>query len=412
MPAFAQKLGKQALVIAADEAEAQRFQEDLSALGMKPVTYPLRDFNFRDTAGTSHEYERLRLEALSKLQHGDCDCVIACMDAALQYTMGPDQLEKRLFTLQAGDQLEIGQLLNALVRCGYTREDQIEGPGQFSHRGGIVDFFSPSANAPVRVEFWGDEVDSLSNFDIESQRRTDAIPQVTLAPCVEVIPEKPAALAQKIEKLAASLRGKTAPKAKEVLHGEADKLKNGLRIGSIDKFISLVYPETATLFDYFPPEDSLVFFSEGNKLKERMRTSLWQWGEDAKSYLAEGLLCKGLDQFSEDWAYALSMSEKIPTLFLDLFARGSYEVPTKTLVNMTAKQLSPWGGGVELMVEDLQALLSQGRACAVLTGTERAGKAPSRRLEARRPACRLAGQCVRGQPRDGHGDAGVPFRRV
>ena len=95
-------------------------------------------------------------------------------------------------------------------------------------------------------------------------------------------------------------------------------------------------------------------------MKERMRTSLWQWGEDAKSYLAEGLLCKGLDQFSEDWAYALSMSEKIPTLFLDLFARGSYEVPTKTLVNMTAKQLSPWGGGVELMVEDLQALLSQG----------------------------------------------------
>ena len=98
-----QKLGKQALVIAADEAEAQRFQEDLSALGMKPVTYPLRDFNFRDTAGTSHEYERLRLEALSKLQHGDCDCVIACMDAALQYTMGPEQLEKRLFTLQPGD---------------------------------------------------------------------------------------------------------------------------------------------------------------------------------------------------------------------------------------------------------------------------------------------------------------------
>ena len=60
---------------------------------------------------------------------------------------------------------------------------------------------------------------------------------------------------------------------------------------------------------------------------------------------------------------------------MDLFARGSYEIPTKTLVNMTAKQLSPWGGGVELLAEDLRALLDQGRACAVLTGTERAGKA-------------------------------------
>ena len=369
------KTGRRALVLAADEAETQRFCEDLAALGLRPVSYPLRDFNFRDTAGTSHEYERLRLEALSKLEDGQCDCIVACMDAALQYTLGPEELERKLFTLRPGDQLEIADLLEALVKCGYTLEDQIEGPGQFSHRGGIVDFFSPSASAPVRVEFWGDEVDSLSSFDMESQRRTESIPQVTLAPCVEVIPEKPAFLAQKIEKLAASLRGKNAPKAKEVLRGEAEKLKNGLRIGSIDKFISLVYPQAATLFDYFPPEDSLLFFSEGNKLKERVRTTLWQWGEDVKSYLAEGLLCKGLDQYSQDWEYALGKAEETPTLFLDLFARGSYEIPTKTLVNMTAKQLSPWGGGVELLAEDLRALLDQGRACAVLTGTERAGKA-------------------------------------
>ena len=73
----------------------------------------------------------------------------------------------------------------------------------------------------------------------------------------------------------------------------------------MDKFIALVYPQAATLFDYFPPEDSLLFFSEGNKLKERVRTTLWQWGEDVKSYLAEGLLCKGLDQYSQDWEYAL-----------------------------------------------------------------------------------------------------------
>lgn len=373
--ALCQKTGRRALVLAADEAEGQRFCEDLTALGMRPVPYPLRDFNFRDTAGTSHEYERLRLEALSKLQSGGCDCIVACMDAALQYTMGPQELEKRLFPVETGAQMKIQELLTALVNCGYTREDQIEGPGQFSHRGGIVDFFSPNATAPVRAEFWGDEIDSLSYFDIESQRRTDPIDVVTLAPCVEVIPEKPEILAQKIEKLASSLRGKTAPKAKEILCSEADKLKNGLRIGSLDKFISLIYPETSTLLDYFPAENSLLFFSEGNKLKERMRTSLWQWGEDLKGYLSDGLLCKGLDKYSEDWEYALGKAQNTPTVFLDLFARGSYEIPLKTLINMTAKQLSPWGGGVQLLVDDLRPLLDQGRACVVLAGTERAGTA-------------------------------------
>ena len=369
-----QKTGRRALVLAADEAEAQRFCEDLRALGLRPLPYPLRNFGFRDAAGTSHEYERLRLEVLSKLENGTCDCVVACVDAALQYTMGPQELQRRLYPLEAGAQMEIEDLLSALVQCGYTREDQIEGPGQFSRRGGIVDFYSPSASAPVRVEFWGDEIDSLSYFDIGSQRRTDPVDQVTLAPCVEAIAEKPLALAAKIEKLAASLRGKNAPKAKEILRGEAEKLKNGLRIGSLDKYISLLYPETATLLDYFPAEGSLLFFSEGNKLKERMRTTLWQWGEDLKSYLAKGVLCKGLDTYSGDWEYALGKAQEVPTLFLDLFARGSYEVPTRTLVNMNVKQLPVWGGSTQVLAEDLRPLLDLGRACVVLCGTRRAGE--------------------------------------
>ncbi len=363
---------RQALILAADEAEAQRFQEDLFSLGLHPVTYPLRDFNFRDTTGVSHEYERLRLEALSKLQNGDCDCIIACMDAALQFTMGPTELKDKLFPVETGAEMEIDTLLEALVNCGYTREDQIEGPGQFSRRGGIVDFFSPSDSSPVRVEFWGDEIDSLSYFDLESQRRTEPVPAVTLAPCVEVIPAHPPVLAQKIEKLASSLRGKSAPRAKEILRAEAEKLKNGLRIGSMDKFISLIYPGTATLFDYFSPDNSLLFFSEGNKLKERMRTTLWQWGEDLKSYLGEGVLCKGLDRYQEDWEFALGKAQEIPTLFLDLFARGSYEIPLKLLVNMNVKQLPIWGGGTELLADDLRPLLSMGRACVVLAGTQRA----------------------------------------
>lgn len=367
--------GKKALVLAADEAEAQRFSEDLFALGISPALYPIRDFGYRDTAGMSHEYERLRLEALSKLQNGGCDCIIACIDAALQYTMGPQELSSRLFRVETGREMKIEDLLSALVKCGYTREDQIEGAGQFSRRGGIVDFFSPSDRYPVRVEFWGDEIDSVSYFDTGTQRRTEPADSVTLAPCVEVIPDDPAVLAQRIEKLAASLRGKHAPKAKEILGAEAEKLRNGLHLGSLDKFIRLIYEGTATLFDYFSPADSLLFFSEGNKLKERMRTTLWQWGEDLKAYLEEGVLCKGLDQYMESWEYALSRSQEIPSLYLDIFARGSYEVPTRTLLNMTVRQLPVWGGGTQLLAEDLSALLSQGRACVVLAGTDRAGKA-------------------------------------
>ncbi len=367
--------GKKALVLTADEAEAQRFCEDLATMGEIPVLYPLRDFGFRDTTGASHEYERLRLEALTRLLNGSCSCVVACIDSALQYTIGPEELREKLLPLESGMEFSIDSLISALVRCGYTREEQIEGPGQFSRRGGIVDFFSPGTSLPVRVEFWGDEIDSISYFDPATQRRTDPIDQVTLAPCVEVIPTDPLRLAKQIEKFASALRGKTAPKAKEILLGEAEKLTNGLKIGSLDKFIPLLFPSPHTLLDFFGVENSLLFFSEGNRLKERLRTGFTQWAEDLKAYLAEGVLCKGLDKYSEDWEYALSKAEKIPSVFLDLFARGSYEIPTGTLVNMTARQISVWSGGVGLLAEDLSSFLSQGRACVVLAGSARAGEA-------------------------------------
>ena len=133
-------------------------------MGRKPVLYPIRDFSLRDTTGVSHEYERLRLEALTKLQNGSADCVIACIDAALQYTISPDNLSSRLFPVSAGMEMKIDDLLSALIKCGYTREDQIEGPGSSAAGGRDCGLLSPSDQFPVRVEFWGDEIDSVSYF--------------------------------------------------------------------------------------------------------------------------------------------------------------------------------------------------------------------------------------------------------
>lgn len=365
---------KKVLFIAADESEAQRSYNDLYSLGMSPCIYPVRDFSFRDTSGASHEYETQRLEALSKLQNGTCNCIIACIDAALQYTIGPQSLESKLFEIKTGDDVSPDDIISALIKCGYVREDQIEGHGQFSQRGGIIDFFSPGSSRPVRIEFWGNEIDTISYFDLISQRRTENIKSVLIAPCIEVIPENPNILAKKIEKLSGSLRGKTAPKAKEILNTEAQKLRNNLHLGSIDKYITLVYDKVGTLFSYFDDSDSLIILSEGNKLKERIRTTLWQWSEDLKDYLTEGVLCKGLDTYSESWEYVLSQMEKRSSIFMDTFARGSYEIPTKALVNIQAKQLPVWTGGMQILTEDLNTFMDSRLACVVLAGTEKSAK--------------------------------------
>ena len=369
--ALVQDTNKTALLLASDEAEAQRICQDLTSMGLRSFIYPTRDFTFRNVESASREYEHQRIQVLSRILKHDCDIVIACMDAALQYTIPPNELEGRMIELKKGQTVSLEQVVQSWVRCGYVRAEQIDGTGQFAVRGGILDFFTPDAPYPVRIEFWGDEIDTMGLFDLESQRRTETVHSVILTPSVEVLVDHPSELADKIEKHASSLRGKTAPKAKEILQMECDQLRNGRHFHCADKYITMLYDRTATLMDYFSVEDTLVFVSEFHKGKERIRTTQWQWAEDVKEYLEEGVLCRGLDTYSGDWIYIQSQLEKRSTVCLEAFARGTYEVPVRTLLNITARQLSVWGGSIALLEEDLQAMQSSGLTCIVLGGTEK-----------------------------------------
>ena len=371
---------KKAFVLTGEEAEAQRLCEDLRSMGLRPLFYPYRDFALRDTEGASHEYERQRLQVLALMAAGDYDAVLCCPDAALQYTLPPAELRRRTVSLHPGQSITMEQVETALLACGYERAVQVDGSGQFSRRGGILDVFTPDAEQPARLEFWGDEIDTISLFDVETQRRADSVEELILAPAVEALADDPAALAEKIRRLASSLRGKTVPKAKEILSAQADKLAQGLHLGCLDKFITLLYDKTATLFDY-AGDDTLFFLSESAKCRERMRSTLWQWGEDVKDYLEEGVLCRSLSQFSEDWPYLLQRFEHAG-VYLDVFARGGYDTPVRTQIAVTARQLSVWGGSTQLLAEDLQGMLHNKWACVVLAGNERSGQTVAADLRA------------------------------
>lgn len=371
---------KKAFVLTGEEAEAQRLCEDLRSMGLRPLFYPYRDFALRDTEGASHEYERQRLQVLALMAAGDYDAVLCCPDAALQYTLPPAELRRRTVSLHPGQSITMEQVETALLACGYERAVQVDGSGQFSRRGGILDVFTPDAEQPARLEFWGDEIDTISLFDVETQRRADSVEELILAPAVEALADDPAALAEKIRRLASSLRGKTAPKAKEILSAQADKLAQELHLGCLDKFITLLYDKTATLFDY-AGDDTLFFLSESAKCRERMRSTLWQWGEDVKDYLEEGVLCRSLSQFSEDWPYLLQRLEHAG-VYLDVFARGGYDTPVRTQIAVTARQLSVWGGSTQLLAEDLQGMLHNKWACVVLAGNERSGQTVAADLRA------------------------------
>ncbi len=365
-------LNRKALVITNDEANATKLCSDLCAMGMKAYLYPAADRAFRTNESRSREYERKRLGVLGLVSENNYDVVVCSIEAAMQYTIPKNVLTEKSVTLKNGTDIELDRVVNALLSAGYVRCDMVEGEGQFALRGAILDFFPPDSDVPVRVEFWGDTIDSMSYFDILSQRRGDNVEEIRITPATEIVFEDDLTFSQKIEDLAATLKGKKHDKIRESLYSDAENIRTGIRLGSNDRYLNLAYEKCVTIFDYC--SDCLLFAAESHNIKERAATVTQILNEDIKMMFEAGVLCKGLDTFSMKWSEVVLQYEKKSVIYLDNFARGSFDTPVKELVNMNVRQSSPWEGSLTVLCDDLRPDLQRGYTAVVLAGTEKAAK--------------------------------------
>ncbi len=363
-------LNRRALVVVSDEGEGSRLKDDLSALGVKAAVLPSRDLVLRDIAGISREYEHIRIGVLSDILDSKLEVVICSADAALLMTVPSATLADNRFTVKSGSTIAPKELVRRLIDAGYTRCEAVEGAGQFSHRGDILDLFAPGNELPTRIEFWGDDIDSIYRFDARSQRRTDAVDEISVTPAAEVLLGDSHAFAKRLRAFADGISAKSA-EAKMRLADTAASAEGGYMPVSADKFMPLVY-EPSTVFDY--TDGWLTFVSESDKVKERIRTFELQHSEELKSLFEAGQLCKGLDRFTLTRSEFDARLDKADTVLLDAFARGNYGLTVRTAVNFTARQLSVWNGSFDQLKEDALPLIERGYAVTVLAGTERNAK--------------------------------------
>ncbi len=363
-----------AFCVAQNEGEAQTLCNDLCMMGLKSFVYPVRDFTFMSVKGESHEYEHQRINVLTKIMKNECDVVIACLDAAAQFTIPKSVLKMASLNLKSGDSVSIENLTQSLLLLGYERTDQVEGTGQFAIRGGIVDLFMTDSPAPVRIEFWGDEIDTINYFDTISQRRTDYCEEILLTPSTEVLIENKDELVQKIRKKASYLKTEKNAKAKEILLREADMLKENLSLSNIDKYITTIYDNPATLFDYLD-DDAIVFISEPKAVKERMKQVDAYRKNELSALFEEGVLCRGFETYALNYTQSMNKVLEHPTLYMDTFAHGGYDTNLKELVNLSAKQNALFNGTATSLMEDLDEINYKSLSVVVLAGTKKACEA-------------------------------------
>ncbi|MBQ6831887.1 MAG: transcription-repair coupling factor [Oscillospiraceae bacterium] len=364
-------------VICQDDTAAKRLQDELAAfLGMKPPALSSRELTLYDSAVVSRAWEQKRLRQLYDLQTGKTRLQIMTWDAMSQRTIPPETLHAAAFTLKKGKQYELAAILSKLTESGYSNCAMVEGPGQFAVRGGILDIYSPACDQPVRIEFFGDELDTMGYFDCVTQRRTDNVDSFTVLPVGETQPKLHEhgidGLCADISRLIASQRRRKNLNEPLIatLQKDLNKYENGLSNPASDRYMGFIYKDFATAFDFIP-QDALIILCDQASLRRTARTRVEEIGLQLDSMLQAGLLAGELCDYVSQWEDFCHQLYGKAVVYMDTFPGSAYpeECPPKTLLPFSAKQLPGYGGSLDTAAADLAHYQNIGFSSLVLCGS-------------------------------------------
>ena len=354
--------GAPRLVLAKDENEGRALTAFLAEEGVSAAYFPPRDFVLLNIT-SSHDTERERLSVLCRLLRGESFTVVTTPYAALARTLPKEILAENAISLCVGDEISPEVLAEKLVRMGFARTELVEGVGQFARRGGIFDLFVAGEASPMRLEFFGDEIDRMEYFDPISQRVSAPAEALSLFPARESLwdKEKRAEIEKAHRELLARATGESLSELSleiAVLEGEGD-------IPFADRYTALLYPEFATLLSYFSERTS-VFVMDDALTGDLTDTKLGVLAEDVTALISRGLLAP---RYREIWASPADLTNFL-THHIPLYLTGfgnSYNGRLAGLFGFRTRRTVSYFGKENLLCEDIATFLDGYYRTVVLT---------------------------------------------
>ena len=250
-------------IITYNEIQAKKIVEDLRYFTEKVIFFPKKEIVTYDYIAESKNLPYERIEALNQIQEHKTMFLVTTIEAVMQKMISKEALYKNSLNFKVGEEHKIEEIKQKLVDLGYARYDLIDGRGQFSIRGGIVDI-SITDKIGVRIEFWGDEVDSIRYFNVISQRSTENIEKITIYPSHEYI------LETSIEEVIKKIRNTIySDSLQEQVEQDIELIRAGNYLSKIDRYINAFYEKQETILDYLK-QNYIIVIDEINKIKQRL----------------------------------------------------------------------------------------------------------------------------------------------
>lgn len=365
---------KYMLIVTSDEAKARKMCDDASFFNREAIYYPAKDaiFYSADVHGNQITGERLR--CISRIINHSCTgegvlTVVTTMDGIADRLIPVERFKEAVITLDYSSEIDTERLAKKLVSMGFVRTGMVEDKGQFAIRGGIIDIFSYTDEAPVRIELWDTEVDSIRMFDVESQRSIERLQSYSIFPATEYIfteDELKNGLYNIKEECDRQLEcfdyGKRKRTKEQIEAGNnLNKLVADVeRTGNYEKFTDTLVSDTVGLAEYFPEENTLVVLDEPNRLKECNELTLYEYNESMKNRLAAGYVLpsqtnkvKAMNEIISD----LRNNKKLILTTLDYKPEG-FEIDYSMYI--TARSISSYNNSFEYLAKDLEKYKKNG----------------------------------------------------
>ena len=311
------------VIACSSESKAKQVYEEYRFLDPNTHLYPAKDLLFYQADLRSKELVSQRMEVIQAVAAGEKATVITSFDAFMDTLLPKDVIVEKTVRIANDSTFHLEEMQSRLVALGYDREVQIEAPGQFAVRGGILDVYPLTEELPIRIELWGDEVDSIRTFDVETQRSIENLEEVSICPAVEFPQE-----------------------------GE----------------------KGVSFLDYFPMEETILFLDEPVRLIEKGQGVEEEFLEAQKKRVESGYEVTDAEvqlYQTEEILKKINAYSSVGFFALDMKCRG---LETKASFSLQTKSVNPYNSSFDMLTQDLKRLKRNGYRVVLLSGSRTRAK--------------------------------------
>ena len=367
-----EKTKRPIMLITYNEIQAQNLVNDLKFFTDDVIYLPKKEIVTYDYVAESKNLPYERIEVLNKIYKKQKNIIVTSIETIKQKMISKNALYKNVLNFKVGDRFILEDVKQKLINLGYEKFDLIDGRGEFSVRGGIVDI-STTDNTGIRIELWGDEIDSIRHFNIISQRSIDNIEKVEIFPAHEYI------LETSVEEVAKNIRKNVySENIFEKVESDIEGIINGEYISKIDRYFNSFYEEQETVLDYLDSK-YLIFIDEFNKILQRSENVELDNENTIKALIEkERIIPDGIKNYitTEDVKASIKKYQSVFLEKLDNQVKSGTEK-----YDFKYKELNYYKSGIDLFINDIKSFIKEKKKVYIVVDTKEKADKISKLLE-------------------------------